>query len=233
VNAQNIKPMHNTMDSGSSDFPKLKICGITTLEDARYASGALADFIGFIFYEESPRYITPRDAAEIIRWIEGPGKIGVFVNHPAKRINQIVDQTGIDMVQLHGYESPHDAAKIEVPVVKVFRIRAQSDIPAIRKEMKNWNDIAAYYLFDTKMEQLHGGTGRPWDWNLINHLLPEKPFFLAGGIDADNVAEAVFTGPPYGVDLSSSIEAAPGVKDFDKMQLFFDRWNELRDSFGK
>ncbi len=221
------------MESGSMNFPKLKLCGITTLEDARYASGALADYIGFIFYEKSPRYITPRDAAEIIGWIEGPRKIGVFVNFPANTINQIVDQTGIDLVQLHGKETPEDAAEIKVPVIKAFKIRGQNDIPSLREEMKNWNSIAGYYLFDTKNDKLHGGTGQAWDWSLINHLSPEKPFFLAGGIGAENVAEAIFTGHPYAIDLSSSIEESPGVKDFDKMQHFFDRWNDLRDSFEK
>ncbi len=215
------------------NFPKLKICGITTLEDARYAAGALADYIGFIFYEKSPRYITPGDAAEIIGWIEGPRKIGVFVNLPASQINKIVDQTGIDLVQLHGKETPEDAAEIKVPVIKAFRIRGQNDIPSLREEMHNWNRTAGYYLFDTKNDKLHGGTGKAWDWSLIKHLSPEKPFFLAGGITSENVAEALFTGRPYAIDLSSSIEESPGVKDFDKMQHFFDQWNDLRDSFEK
>ena len=211
-------------------LPKLKICGITTLEDARYVSGALADYLGFIFYERSPRYITPRNAAEIIGWIEGPQKTGVFVNQDAGHVNRVIEQTGIDLVQLHGDETPELASEINAPVIKTFRIREPDDIPVIRSEMKRWDGVAAFYLFDTKTDTLHGGTGRSWDWSLVHKLSPEKPFFLAGGIGADNVSEAIATGRPYAIDLSSSIETTPGIKDFDKMQHFFNRWSALRDA---
>ncbi len=211
-------------------LPKLKICGITTLEDARYAAGALADYLGFIFYQNSPRYITPRDAAEIIRWIEGPLKTGVFVNQPAAHVNQIIEQTGIDLVQLHGNETPEYATEINVPVIKAFHIRENVDIPGIRNEINRWEKHADFFLFDTKTDKMHGGTGLTWDWNLITRLSPRKPFFLAGGINAGNVADAVATGRPFAVDLSSSIEQSPGIKDFDKMQHFFDSWNVLRDN---
>ncbi|TVQ69689.1 MAG: phosphoribosylanthranilate isomerase [Balneolaceae bacterium] len=211
-------------------FPKLKVCGITTLEDARFAAGALADYLGFVFASESPRYIQPRDAAEISRWIEGPGKVGVFVNQHPDEVNAISERVGLDLVQLHGDESVTYAKEILAPVVKVFRIRAESDLQGIKKEMKLWNEIARFYLFDSKNDNMRGGTGESWDWSMINELSPEKPFFLAGGISHENVAEAVEATAPFGVDLSSSLEVSPGIKDFDKMQSFFDQWNKLRDN---
>ncbi len=212
-------------------FPKLKICGITTLEDARFAAGALADYLGFVFTSESPRYIQPRDAAEISGWIEGPGKVGVFVNQHQDEVNAIAERVGLDLVQLHGDESATYAKEILAPVIKVFRIRAAADLPDIRKEMKLWNEIARFYLFDSKNDNMRGGTGEIWDWSMINALSPDKPFFLAGGISHENVAEAVEATAPFGVDLSSSLESSPGKKDFDKMQSFFEQWNKLRDNF--
>ena len=210
-------------------FPKLKICGITTLEDARFAAGALADYLGFVFTSDSPRYVQPRDAAKISGWIEGPKKVGVFVNQHQDEVNAISERVGLDLVQLHGDESAAYAKEIHAPVVKVFRIRSAADLPGIRNEMKLWDDIAQFYLFDSKNDKMRGGTGESWDWSMINELSPEKPFFLAGGISHENVAKAVETVAPFGIDLSSSLEASPGKKDFDKMQSFFDRWNDLRD----
>ncbi len=212
-------------------FPKLKICGITTLEDARFAAGALADYLGFVFTSESPRYIQPRNAAEISGWIEGPGKVGVFVNQHPNEVNAISERVGLNLVQLHGDESVTYAKEILAPVVKVFRIRSEADLPGIRKEMKQWNDIARFYLFDSKNDNMRGGTGESWNWSMINELSPEKPFFLAGGISHENVVKAMETTAPFGIDLSSSLEVSPGIKDFDKMQSFFDQWNEFRDNF--
>ena len=212
-------------------FPKLKICGITTLEDARFAAGALADYLGFVFTNESPRYILPRDAAEISGWLEGPEKVGVFVNQHQDEVNAISERVGLNLVQLHGDENVTYAREIHVPIIKVFRIRSATDLPDIKKEMKLWDDIASFYLFDSKNDNKRGGTGESWDWSMVNELSPEKPFFLAGGISHENVARAVETAAPFGIDLSSSLESSPGLKDFDKMHAFFDQWNELRDSF--
>src|SRR5690554_3210315 len=109
-----------TEDSGNRT--RLKICGLTSLEDARFVSGAFADYLGFIFYTESPRYIEPAKAGAIINWLEGPKKVGVFVNQPLDDVNYIAKQTGLDIVQLHGVESPGYCHMINLPVIKVFHI---------------------------------------------------------------------------------------------------------------
>ncbi len=217
--------------SSNRIFPKLKICGITTLEDARFVAGALADYIGFVFASGSPRLISARDAAEISGWIHGPEKVGVFVNQPADEINATVERVGLDLVQLHGEESTTDAALIKAPIIKAFRIREEADLPAIREQMLEWESIARYYLFDSRNDKMHGGTGATWNWRFLKDLEPEKPFFVAGGISHQNAGEAIQNTAPFAMDLSSSLESEPGIKDFDKMTDFFEIWNELRDSF--
>ena len=207
--------------------PGLKICGITKLEDARYVAGAFADFLGFIFYNGSPRFINPKHAAEIIGWVHGPKCVGVFVNQQAEEINTVIEHTGIELVQLHGDETPDIAEKIRCPIIKSFRINSIRDIPQIKYNMMEWTNAADFFLFDTKTDKQHGGSGTSWDWNLLDELNPQKAFFLAGGISVHNVVEAVTKARPYAIDLSSSIEQSPGIKDFDKLQVFFDRWNDL------
>ena len=206
---------------------KLKICGITTLEDARFASGAMADYLGFVFYEKSPRYITPRAAAEIGGWISGPQRVGVFVNELPEQINRIADRAGLDLVQLHGQETPSDALALNRPVIKALRVGPHFTSEEFALEVARWKDVARYLLLDTWAPHAHGGTGQCWDWSLASNFCQEIPFFLAGGISAENVAQAVHQAHPYGVDVSSSLEAEPGRKDFDKLERFFDLWNEL------
>jgi phosphoribosylanthranilate isomerase len=175
---------------------RVKICGLTNLEDARYVSGALADYLGFIFYEKSPRYIEPPKAGAIINWIEGPETVGVFVNQPLDDVNLIVRQTGIDLVQLHGTESP-DYCR------------------------------TAYLLFDTKTDNLWGGTGITFDWKILSDITDKKPFFLSGGLHAGNIRKASKTARPFAVDLSSGVEQAPGVKDYDKLDRFFEQMSKI------
>ncbi len=209
---------------------RLKICGITTLEDARYLAGAMVDYLGFIFYPGSPRNISARDAAEICGWIEGPEKTGVFVNQSAEEINRIIERVGLDLVQLHGDESPDIAGKIPLPVIKTFRLGGKESVAGISEKMTEWRDAADYVLLDTLDKKAYGGTGKQWDWSLISELYPGAPLFLAGGITVENVAEAISTVRPFAVDISSSVEMSPGIKDFDKVQTFLDHWNELQET---
>ena len=210
------------------DQPKLKICGITSLEDARFVAGALVDYLGFVFYPGSPRFITPRDASEIIGWIEGPKSVGVFVDQPADEINDTIRRTNIDFVQLHGNESPEFARSLDRPVIKSFRIKDRKQINELSDKLREWENTADYFLFDAHHDKLYGGTGSTWDWSVISELKSEKPFFLAGGISHENVIEAVKQTSPYAIDLSSGLEMSPGIKDFDKIQSFVDIWNELQ-----
>ncbi|MBP3192413.1 phosphoribosylanthranilate isomerase [Natronogracilivirga saccharolytica] len=208
--------------------PKLKICGITSLEDARFAAGALVDYLGFIFYPGSARYISPRNASEIISWIEGPKCVGVFVNQPADEINKVIKKTNIDLVQLHGDESPGFARSLDRPVIKAFRVKGPEQAGELSESISEWEDVAEYFLFDAHHDQLYGGTGSAWDWSIVNKLGHSTPFFLAGGINDENLKEAVSQVSPFGIDLSSSLEESPGVKDFDKIQSFVDVWNDLQ-----
>lgn len=200
----------------------VKICGLTNLEDARFVSGALADYLGFIFFEKSPRYIEPPKAGAIINWIEGPQTVGVFVNQPLDDVNMIVRQTGIDLVQLHGTESPNYCQLVEKPVIKAFHIDSNTTAGDLKNTMEPYVGHVEYFLFDTKTDGLWGGTGKTFDWNLLEKISHERPFFLSGGLNADNVSNACKLANPYAVDLSSGVEQAPGIKDYDKLEQFFD-----------
>jgi phosphoribosylanthranilate isomerase len=200
----------------------VKICGLTNLEDARFVSGALADYLGFIFYENSPRFIEPPKAGAIINWIEGPRTVGVFVNQPLDDVNMIVRQTGIDLVQLHGTESPDYCRLVEKPVIKAFHIDSNTTTGDLSNAMEPYTGHVAYFLFDTKTDALWGGTGKTFDWNLLEKISRDRPFFLSGGLNADNVSDACRLARPYAVDLSSGVEQAPGIKDYDKLEQFFD-----------
>lgn len=206
---------------------KVKICGLTTLEDARFASGALADYLGFIFYPDSPRFIEPAKAGAIINWLEGPEKVGVFVNQPLDNVNTISKSTGIDLIQLHGNESAEYCALVDKPVIKVFHITESKSSDELKSEMEPYCDVADYYLFDTKSDGLWGGTGKTFDWNILQEIADEKPFFLSGGLSSVNISEAIKSVQPTAVDLSSGLEESPGLKDFDKIEAFFDVMRDI------
>ncbi|TVR17267.1 MAG: phosphoribosylanthranilate isomerase [Balneolaceae bacterium] len=206
---------------------KVKICGLTTLEDARFASGALADYLGFIFYDGSPRYVEPAKAGAIINWIEGPEKVGVFVNQPLDDVNSIAKQTGIDLVQLHGNESPEYCDLVDLPVIKAIHIEENSTVDEIKSKVELFDLVADYFLFDTKTDGKWGGTGKVFNWSLLADIVDERPFFLSGGLNLDNIKQAIETVNPTVVDLSSGLEESPGLKDFDKMEQFFDKMREI------
>jgi phosphoribosylanthranilate isomerase len=208
---------------------KLKICGITNLEDARFCAGAGADYLGFIQHEDSPRYVRPQQVAKIGEWIHGPKPVGVFVNTPPDEVNRIAEETGFGLVQLHGTESPEECERIEQPVVKAIRVIHDASAEQLRQAMLPYRDHVEYFLLDTHATNLWGGTGESFNWRLARDLSSEFPLFLAGGISAGNVEEAVQTMRPLGVDLSSSLESAPGEKDFEKMERFFEVFDGLKE----
>jgi phosphoribosylanthranilate isomerase len=201
---------------------KVKICGITNLEDARDAVAAGADALGFVFFRASPRYVKPAAAAAIIRQLPGRvKKIGVFVNARPATIKRYARQCGLDMVQLHGNESANVCSQCApVPVIKAFRVRKALDarLPAKYRTFG--------YLFDAYVPGKPGGTGRPFDWSLLKtarqHCVPGK-VFLSGGLDARNVRTAIRIARPEWVDVSSSLELFPGKKDRRKMAAFVRR----------
>jgi phosphoribosylanthranilate isomerase len=210
--------------------PRVKICGITRLEDARFAAGAGADYLGFVQHPESPRYIEPARAREILGWLHGVEAVGVFVNETAEAVNAACAEAGFTLAQLHGHEPPEVAAEIEVPVIKAFRVQHDAASEQIRALMLDYRNVADYVLLDTHHTSLWGGTGESFNWRLARELAGEFRLFLAGGISAANVREAVETMRPFAVDLSSSLESEPGVKDFDKLSAFFDVFREAVDA---
>ncbi|HLR25191.1 MAG TPA: phosphoribosylanthranilate isomerase [Fodinibius sp.] len=211
----------------TAEQTKLKVCGLTSLEDARFVSGALAHYLGFIFYEESPRHITPAKAGAIINWIQGPECVGVFVNQPLDDVNAVARQTGIDYVQLHGNENPEYCQLIEKPVIKVIHINDESTPEELVKGIDAYQEVADFLLFDTKTEDQWGGTGQSFDWKLLDKLTPDIPFFLSGGLTPDNVQSACRSVQSYGIDMSSGLEAEPGIKDFDKVERLMDKMRDI------
>lgn len=212
--------------SNSDEQTKVKICGITNLEDARFVSGALAHYLGFIFYEESPRYLEPSKAGAIINWIEGPKSVGVFVNQPLDDVNMIGRQTGLDFVQLHGEETPEYCELVDKPVIKAIHVRKGDTPDSLQERIQPYLQSVDHLLFDTKTENLWGGTGESFDWKLLDEITGELPFFLSGGLNPENIRQACTSVQPYAVDISSGLEAKPGIKDFDKVEAFMD---EIRD----
>lgn len=211
----------------NSERTKIKICGITNLEDARFAAGALVDYLGFIFYEKSPRYVEPGEAGAIINWIEGPQKVGVFVNQPLDDVNQIAKETGLDYVQLHGDESVEYCGLIEKPIIKVLHIEKETVDYLLKHQVEQYAKVADYLLFDTKLEGKWGGTGTAFNWNILKEISDDVPFFLSGGLSVENIKEAIETVQPYAVDVSSSLEEKPGLKDFGKIEAFMDEIRTL------
>ena len=197
---------------------KVKICGITNLEDARFASGAMVDYLGFIFVESSPRYIDPEKAGAIVNWVEGPKKVGVFMDQPLDDVNVLAKFSGIDYVQLHGQETIEYCQLIEKPIIKVIHVGETSTKEEIEAKVALYSEVAEFLLFDTKANGKFGGTGITFDWSLLKEIADDTPFFLAGGLTPENVSEAIETVRPYAVDLNSGVEEEPGLKDFEKIE---------------
>lgn len=208
---------------------KLKICGITNLEDARFASGMMVDYLGFIFYEKSPRYVEPAKAGAIINWIEGPEAVGVFVNQPLDDVNSIAKETGLDIIQLHGSESPEYCELVEKPIIKVIHVENDATRESLSAAVEPYLPVVDYFMFDSKVGEQWGGTGQVFDWSLVKGIIDDKPFFLSGGLKTENIREAIKTVRPFAVDISSSLEEKPGLKDFDKMEVFDDEMREIWD----
>lgn len=208
---------------------KLKACGITELEDARYLAGAGVHYLGFIQHEDSPRYAPPALAADIIEWVHGPKPVGVFVNTPADEVNAAAVEAGFELVQLHGNEPPELVEAVEQPVVKTVHVRHDASSGQLRALFERYEAVTDYFLLDTHDTNVWGGTGESFNWRVARELSADYPIFLAGGIDGDNLHRAVETTRPYAVDLSSSLEHEPGVKSFEKIDAFMDAFRAVTE----
>lgn len=194
---------------------KIKICGITNLEDALAAAAAGADALGFNFYKKSPRCIEPQKAAEIIEQLPPfIVPVGIFVNEREDRIREILASTGIQAVQFHGDESPEFCQRFGGRVIKAFQV----------KDKESLQNMAHYrvgaFLLDSYRDDVRGGTGVAFDWHLAVVAKTFGKVILAGGLTPENVAEAVKLVQPYGVDVAGGVEKEKGVKDHAKLKKF-------------
>lgn len=206
--------------------PDIKICGLKTAEAIDRAVTRGATHIGFIFFEKSPRYIEPDDAAKLADRVRGRAKIvAVMVNPTNDDLDEIVATLRPDILQLHGDESPERVLTIKavyaLPVMKAFSIRTADDL----KRVEAYIGIADRFLFDAKPpkgSELPGGNGVSFDWTLLSWLDGTVDYMLSGGLNKDNIAEALAITKAPGLDASSGLESAPGVKSVALIDEFFD-----------
>lgn len=195
----------------------IKICGITNKVDALAAADLGADMLGFVFYGPSARYVPPSVAEDIINELPpSVASIGVFVDEKAEDVLRIAEDAGLSGLQFHGDETPGYCAlfKGKYPVIKAFRVRTQADLKAV-------NDYPVdYLLFDAYAEGTKGGTGTAFDWKVLKDFELLKPVIVSGGLTPDTVGRAISELAPYGVDVSSGIEQAPGKKDHALLKRF-------------
>lgn len=199
---------------------KIKICGIKEPETLNAACTSGADFIGFVFYPTSPRNISKEIAWTLAQQVPtGVRSVGLFVNPTDAELDDITNTVPLDMIQLHGNESPQRVTDIKLrtnmPVIKAIGIANEDDI----ETAKSYEHIVDWLLFDYKSPE-HGGTGKSFDWSLLKEHDFEKPVMLSGGLTVDNVAEAIKAVQLDAIDVSSGVESKRGVKDAEKIKRF-------------
>lgn len=209
----------------------IKICGLTRVEDAVVASETGADFLGLVFCRSSPRYVETRTAAALVRALGDralPAQwIGVFVDESPDEVLRTVDTVGLDGVQLHGRERPEAVERLRrngLFIIKGHRVSGSEDLAKLGAFKVD------AHLLDTHVPDSYGGTGKTFDWSLAACVSGERRILLAGGLTVSNVAKAIDMVNPWGVDVSSGVESAPGVKDPDKIRRFI---TVARDAFAQ
>ncbi len=191
---------------------RLKVCGITRLEDALLASSLGVDALGFVFYKKSPRYIDPKDAQNIIQQLPPfMTVVGLFVNPTQQEVDEALTQCALDVIQLHGDESADFCQQQSRRVVKAVAISTPDDVDKIKAF-----DCAV--LLDAKApDGVYGGAGKAFDWSMLANIKHKHPLILAGGIDSENIIDAKQVKGLYALDVSSGVESAKGIKDKQKM----------------
>lgn len=193
-----------------------KICGITRIEDALAAADAGADAIGLVFYAKSPRAVDVHQARAIIAALPPfVTTVGLFVNASRCELNEILEAVPLDLLQFHGDEIPSDCVGFNRPYIKALRVRPGDDLEAACQHYAGASGI----LLDTFVAGVPGGTGEAFDWSLVPAQL-SKPIILAGGLSANNVAQAIAQVQPYAVDVSGGVEQAKGIKDATRIEAF-------------
>ena len=207
---------------------KVKICGITTVEDALACVESGADALGFVFYPKSKRAVTPQVVRKITQNLPPfVSKVGVFVNEDPRDILEIMSYANLDYAQLHGDETPEMCEYVGASrVIKAFRLKDDSSV----QEVKNYLKVVRAILVDSYSEVSYGGTGRRADINLIlkvKEIASGVPLIVSGGLNPGNVATVIREVEPYAVDVSSGVEKSPGVKDWEKVKEFVRRAKTL------
>jgi len=211
---------------------RVKICGITNAADARVAVEAGADALGFIFVEGTPRFVTPEQVAPIVRKLPPfVTPVGVFWDHPAGHVKAVAEACGLRALQFHGDEAPDDLAGYALPVIKTVKMAPASTLEGLPEyrtrdswQALQYRRVASAILLDSAARWSEGETREPLEWTLARRIVSSHshamPVILSGGLTPDNVARAVAVVHPYGVDVNSGVEAAPGRKDPDKVRRF-------------
>ena len=207
-----------------SPVPRIKICGVTSLDDATLAADLGAWAVGCILWPRSPRACDPAEAARIVAGLRRRVEVvGVFVNAHLDEVAGMVDGVGFSIVQLHGDEGPAFCAEVArrtgAKVIKAAPIRLRADIVAMEAFHTD------FHLLDAYVEGQRGGTGTTFDWRLVNERRTRTPMILSGGLNPENVGPSIAATEPFAVDSASGTEASPGVKDPDRMAAFFDAVN--------
>ncbi|UMQ42023.1 phosphoribosylanthranilate isomerase [Chryseobacterium sp. Y16C] len=204
---------------------KIKVCGLTRLDQVQELISLNTDFLGFIFYEKSPRYVLDHLDLEEISKIRHHGKVGVFVNETVERIIEISEKADLNFIQLHGDESEDFIVKLkqkinpEIKIIQVIRIGNQPP-NELQKSINQNLSIINYFLFDTDSKAF-GGTGKQFDWNILNTMEIPLPYLLSGGISEKNIENIKhLKQKPFALDINSRFETEPGNKDISKIKRF-------------
>jgi phosphoribosylanthranilate isomerase len=211
--------------------PRIKLCGITSLDDARLVVDAGAWAVGCILWPRSPRACDPAEAARIVTALRRRAHVcGVFVNPRLDEVTELVDALGLTMVQLHGDEGPAFCSEVArrtgAKIIKAAPVRTQADVQALESFHTD------FHMLDAYRPGLRGGTGETFDWELVRARRSSVPLILSGGLRPDNVGQAIAAVHPFGVDSASGTEAAPGVKDPAKVAAFVAAANRVAVEVG-
>ncbi len=200
---------------------KIKVCGLKDPVNIKAVATLQPDYMGFISYSLSPRFIGNLPVDVLAGLPRSTQKTGVFVNESLESIGGLVEKYGFDGAQLHGHENPDfcEALKKQLTVIKAFGVDEDFDF----EQLKPYADHVNYFLFDTKTPK-HGGSGQVFNWEILNNYELDVPFFLSGGLSPDNIEQVLTIKHPqfYGVDLNSRFETSPGIKDLKKLSKVFE-----------
>lgn len=213
----------NNKQPSENHRPKVKVCGLTQLIQIRELVALKVDFIGFIFYEQSPRFVLNHLSLDEIAKINHQGKVGVFVDESVEKIVDISEEADLNFIQLHGDENEEHFLRLRqrlnknIKIIKVIRIGNQSSTE-LQKTINRQLSTINYLLFDTDSKAF-GGTGKTFDWNVLNEIKISLPYFLSGGISLENAKDINnLSQKPFALDINSKFEIEPGIKDLEKIK---------------